>query len=165
MSLIKVLPKVVFVNVVFVLCIDNSWRCRSQFNYTICGDRFLYASNLFKKLGQVKNNTNWHKVYRDSEPQCIMGRQIGQLPPLCMLSCRTRACIAYIFVWVQQRPLLIFSYSRYVPYRPGVSKKRRIGRLYIYICFLSKVASKPSILIQIGHQFSLKLQVLKKIVN
>ena len=50
-----------------------------------------------------------HNCYRDSEPQCVVGMQMGHFA---MLSCTTHARITYIFVWVQQRPLLIFCYSR-----------------------------------------------------
>ena len=45
-----------------------------------------------------------NKVYRDSEPQYNMGRQMGHLllRCTCMLSCTTCPRMAYIFVWVQQ---------------------------------------------------------------
>ena len=62
-----------------------------------------------------------NKVYHDSEPQCVVGRQMGQLAMQCMLivllfSCKSRTHIPYIFVWVQQRPLLIFCYNGDKPY-------------------------------------------------
>ena len=53
-----------------------------------------------------------HRVYLDSEPQCIMGRQMGHLLPRHMLTCTTCIQMACIFVWVQQRPLLEFCYSQ-----------------------------------------------------
>lgn len=56
------------------------------------------------------------KVYRDSEPQCIVGNKMGQFAMQCMLSCTTRARIAYTFVWVQQRPLYWYFAIRDKPY-------------------------------------------------
>ena len=46
-----------------------------------------------------------NKVYHDSEPQCVVGRQMGQLAMQCMLivllfSCKSRTHIPYIYLCV-----------------------------------------------------------------
>ena len=53
-----------------------------------------------------------NKVYCDSEPDALWARHMGQFAMRCTLSCTPRARIAYIFVWVQQRPLLVFCFWR-----------------------------------------------------
>ena len=57
--------------------------------------------------GNALNNGN--KVYRDSEKQCIVGRNMGRF--LSSFN-NSRTQRLYLYVWVQQRPLLTFSYSR-----------------------------------------------------
>ena len=93
----------------------------SELNFKIDEDdfndeEFTESLDIFKTMFETHTSLHtiyiWQKVYRDSEPQCIVGRRMGQFAMRCMLSSTTRARMAYMFVWVQQGHLLIFCYSR-----------------------------------------------------